>query len=247
MPGILTCFPGQRAATRHALHLDDHDSACAPRRLRHRQHLSEHRLLFHRHVSILVRGRSAQEGDVDRHRLEEEPFLAGEIDDLDEIRRRARALPRTLLAGIDERVESGLRQQTRSPGRHVAHELRQHALRQRVRFDLVRGGEARQPRRVDQRARDRSLDEALVRKMRRAERGAIADAHDAHRGQSARLAFGQESPLHRGEQGLGHRMAAARSAEEDRVAVLDQCRCFVCRDFFHGSGQCRDSLQISSA
>ncbi len=97
---------GQRAAPRHPLHLHDDDAAGAPRRLRHREHLAEHRFLLHRHVAVLVGGRAAQERDVDRHRLEEQPLLAGEVDDLDEIGRRARALPRALLARIDERVEA---------------------------------------------------------------------------------------------------------------------------------------------
>ena len=102
---------------------------------------------------------------VDRHRLEEQPFLAGEVDHLDEVRRRARALPRALLPRIDERVEAGLREQARAAGGHVAHELRQHALRQRVRLDLVLRRQAHQARRIDQRARDRALEQSFVREM----------------------------------------------------------------------------------
>ena len=104
--GNLHVLGRQRIASRHALDLHDDDAAGAPRRLRHRQHLAEHGLLLHRDVAVLVGGRAAQERDVDRHRLEEQPFLAGEVDHLDEIGRRARALPRALLARVDERVEA---------------------------------------------------------------------------------------------------------------------------------------------
>ena len=64
------------------------------------------------------------------------------------------------------------------------------------------------------------LQQALVREVRGAERGAVADADDADRGQAARLALGEEAALDGGEQRFGHRVAAARSADQDRVAVL---------------------------
>ena len=124
-------------------------------------------------------------------------------------------------------------QQPGPAGRHVAHELRQHALRKRVGLDLVLGGEAHQARRIDQRAGDRALEQALVREVAGAQRRAVADADDADRRQPLRLAFGEEAPLDRGEQRFGHRVPAARAADQDRIAVLDQSRRFVCRDLFH--------------
>ena len=66
---------------------------------------------------------------------------------------------------------------------------------------------------------------------------AVADADDADRRESERLAFGEEAALDGREQRLGHRVAAARAADQDRIAVLDQSCRFVCRDLFHGSAQ----------
>ena len=76
--GDLHVLGGSVPRSRHALDLHDDDAARAARRLRHREHLAEHRLLLHRHVAVLVGRRAAQERDVDRHRLEEQPLLAGE-------------------------------------------------------------------------------------------------------------------------------------------------------------------------
>ena len=66
----------------------------------------KHGLLLHRDVAVLVGGRAAQERDVDRERLEEQPFLAGEGHDLDEVggvRGLCRPPP---LARIDEGVQA---------------------------------------------------------------------------------------------------------------------------------------------
>ena len=92
------------------------------------------------------------------------------------VRRRARALPRALLPRVDEGIEARLGDEPGTSRRHVAHQLRKHALRQRIGFDLVLGSEAHEARRVDQRAGDRALEQTLVREMRCPERRAIADA-----------------------------------------------------------------------
>ena len=193
----------------------------APGRLRHRQHLAKHGLLFHRHVAILVGGRTAQKCDVDRHRLEEQPFLPGEGDDFYEIQWRTGTLPGALLSWIDETVESRLGEQAGSAGGHIAHELRQHTLRKRVRFDLVLGCQANEARRIDESARDRPLEQTLVREMTGTQSRPIADADNAHRCKSSRLAFRLEAPLDRGKQSFGHRMTAAGTADQDRVAIFN--------------------------
>ena len=88
----------------------------------------------------------AKERHADRHGLEEEPLFAIELDDLDKVRRRARALPRALLSRVDEGIEAGLGDEAGTPRRHVAHQLRKHALGQRIGFDLVLGSEAHKAR-----------------------------------------------------------------------------------------------------
>jgi hypothetical protein len=45
--------------------------------------------------------------------------------------------------------------------------------------------------------------------------------------------FGEKAALDGGEQRLGHRMPAARAADEDRVAVLHEAGRFVRADLFH--------------
>ena len=77
------------------------------------------------------------------------------------------------------------------------------------------------------------FEQAFVREVRRAERRAITHADDAHRRQAARPALGEKAALDRGEQRLGHRVSAAGTADQDRVAVLDELRRFVCSDLFH--------------
>src|SRR5690348_11691143 len=89
----------------------------------------------------------------------------------------------------------GVRALCRAPGRHVAHQLRQDTLRQRVRLDPVFRGEANEPRRIDQCARDRALQQAFVREMRGTERGPVADADDADGRYPFRLALGEKAPL----------------------------------------------------
>ena len=84
-----------------------------------------------------------------------------------------------------------------------------------------------------QRARDRSLEQTLVREVTRTQRRTIAHAHHAHRRKALRLAFGHEATPHCGEQCFGHRVPATRTADQDRVAVGNKLRRFVCRDFFH--------------
>ena len=161
MPGNLDRFRRQRAPLRHALHLHDDEAAAALRGLRHRQHLAEDRLLLHGDVAVLVRGRAAQEADVDRERLVEQELLAPERHELDEVLGRAPALAAAAVARVDEGVEPGLRQEARPSGRDLARQLRQRALRQRVALDLVRDGKVRDLRRVDEGAADDALQTGL--------------------------------------------------------------------------------------
>ena len=156
-PGDLHVLSVQRIALCHALHLHDDDAASTPRGLRHRQHFAEDCLFLHRYVAVLIGRRAAQEGDGNRHRLEQKPFFAGKIDHFHEIGGRAGTLPRALVPRVDERIEARLRDEARATGGHVAHQLRQRALRQRVRLDLVLRRQRHEPGRVHECARDCSL------------------------------------------------------------------------------------------
>ena len=233
MPGILTAFAGSVPPLRHALHLHDDKAAAALRGLRHRQHLAEDRLLFHGDVAVLVRGRAAQEAGVDRERLVEQKLLAPERHELDEVLARAPALPAAAVARVDEGVEPGPRQEPRPSGRDLARQLRQRALRQRVALDHVGDGKVRDLRRVDEGAADDALQEAVVSEMAGAEVAAVAEPDRVDRGDAARLAGREEAAFDRGHQRLRHGVAAARAADQDRVAGADETGRLVSRDAPH--------------
>src|SRR5262249_56044861 len=121
----------------------------------------------------------------------------GEIEECGEMRRGGGTLASALLPRVDEGVETRLGDESRTAGRHLAHQLRQHALRQRIRLDLVFRGESYEAGRVDKCARDGSLEQSFVREMRGAERRAIADADDADGRQTSRSALREKPALDR--------------------------------------------------
>ena len=51
-----------------------------------------------------------------------------------------------------------------------------------------------------------------------------------HRGQIARLAFGQKALGDRRDQCVGHGMSGAGAADQQRIAGGDEFRCFIGRD-----------------
>ena len=73
-------------------------------------------------------------------------------------------------------------------GGDLAHQLRQHALRERVRLELVVLDHRAEARLVADVAADRALVHARQRELREATVGEIAGADDAHRRQIARVA-----------------------------------------------------------
>jgi hypothetical protein len=232
-PGNLDVTRRQRAAFGEPLHLHDDEAAGAPRRLRARQHLAGNRLLLHGDVAVLVRGGAAQKDDVERQRLEAQPFLAVDRHQLDEILLGARALAPAELARIDEGVQPGLGDEAGAAARHLPHQLRQHALRQRVGLDLVVAGEVDQHRRVDQRAGHAALEHARVGKARGALLRPVADADHMDQTKIARLPFVQEALLDRRQDRFRNRMPAARPADQNIVTGPNQLGGLRCADDFH--------------
>jgi len=90
------------------------------------------------------------------------------VDDhqLDEIFFGTPALARAAMPGIDESMQAGPRDEPGPAGSHVAHHLRQDALRQRVGLDLVGEGKLDHHGRIDQCARDRPLEHSVVTETR---------------------------------------------------------------------------------
>ena len=74
-----------------------------------------------------------------------------------------------------------VREKARPSGRHVAHELREHALRQRVGLDGVLLGHLLDRRAVDQRGGDDALEQAGMGQMADALADVVADADGVQR------------------------------------------------------------------
>ena len=84
----------------------------------HRQHLALDGLALHRQVAILVGGRPADDGDVDREGVVEQPLAAAQGDHLDEVLGRARVLLAAGLTWVHVRAEA--RPAVTRPGRPAA-------------------------------------------------------------------------------------------------------------------------------
>ena len=69
--------------------------------------------------------------------MEQQPLAAAQRDDLDEVLGRAGVLLAAGLARVDVRAQPDVCDEPRPAGGDLAHELRQHALRERVRLELV--------------------------------------------------------------------------------------------------------------
>ena len=197
--------------------LGDDDAAAVAGGHGHRQHLALDGLALHRQVAVLVGGRAADDRDVDREGVEEQPLAAAQGDDLDEVLGRAGVLLAAGLARVDVRAQPDLGDDARPPGGDLAHELREHALRERVRLDLVRLDQRPEPRLVADVAADRPAHQPGQAELREAAVGEVADADDPDRGQVARPA---RLRVDRGElvdEALRQRVAGARAADDDRA------------------------------
>ena len=72
------------------------------------EHLALDRLALHRQVAVLVGGRAADDRDVDRERVEEQPLAAAQRHDLDEVLGRRGVLLAAGLARVDVRAQPDL-------------------------------------------------------------------------------------------------------------------------------------------
>ena len=205
-----------------ALHLDDDDAARPPRGLGHRQHLAEHRLPFHADVAVFVGGGAAQKSDIDVNRLIKQPLLPGQFHQLDQFFCGRAALFAPAVARIDKGVQTDVRDQARPPGRHLPHQLRERTLRQGVGLDRIFLGHFLHGGRVHQRPGDDAPQQAGMRQPPHALRVHVADADRVQGGDLAGRAGGVEAFGNGYDQRFGHGMAAARSADEDGVAVMDE-------------------------
>ena len=154
--------------------------------------------------------------------MEQQPLAAAQRDDLDEILGRPGVLLAAGLARIDVRAEPDLGDDPRPAGSDLAHELREHALRERVRLELVRLDERPETRLVADVAADRPALESGQPELREPAIGEVADANDPDRRQVARMAG---LGVHRGElvdEALRQGVPRSRAADDDGRAVADE-------------------------
>ena len=220
----------QRPALGDALHLGDDDPARIVHRHRDREAFERERLVLHRDVAVGVGGRAANEADVDRERLVEQVFLAADRHQRDEVFLRARVDLAAAVARVDERADADPRQRPGLAGGDVAEEVRDHALRQVVRLDLVADGERLQLGHEAPVPADDALDETGVPQVIEAAFRAIPLAGGIDERQVARVADAGRRLLRRLDEALLERDRdvlgkpdAHEAGRGDRVAVANQC------------------------
>ena len=147
--------------------------------------------------------------------MEHQPLLAAQRDDLDEILRRAAVLLAARLARIDVRAQADMRDQARASRGYLAHQLAEHALRKRVRLELVVLDHRAKPRLVADVAADRPPVHAGQRELAEATVGEVAGADDAHGRQVTRVARLLEDRLELVDEALRQRMARTRATHDD--------------------------------
>ena len=139
---------------------------------------------------------------------------------------RSSVVPRVLLAAglarVDVRAQPDVRDEPRPSGGDLAHELREDALRERVRLDLVRLDERAEARLVADVAADRPPHQPGQAELREAAVGEVADADDADRGQVARPALLGVDRGQLVDEPLRQRVAGPGAADQHRAAVADE-------------------------
>ena len=126
------------------------------------------------------------------------------------------------LARVHVRAQADRRHEPGPPRGDLAHQLREDALRERVRLDLVGLDERAQARLVADVAADRPPLEAGQPELREAAVGEVADADDADRRQVARPARLRVDRGQLVDEALRQRVAGTRAADDHRAAVADQ-------------------------
>jgi hypothetical protein len=115
-----------------------------------------------------------------------------------------------------------VRQQTRSSGGDLAHQLAEDALREGIRLDLAGLDQGAQPRLVADVAADRPALEPGQPELREAALGEVADTDDPHRGQVAWPALLRVDRRELVDEALRQRVAGTRSADHDGAPIAHE-------------------------
>ena len=142
--------------------------------------------------------------------------------DLDEVVGRCRVLLPAGVARVHVRAEAHLGDHARAPGRDLAHELAEHALRERVRLQLVRLHQRAEARLVADVAADGPARQPGQAQLREAAVREVADPDDPDRGQVAGAALGREHGGQLVDEPLRHRVPRPGAADQERAAVGDE-------------------------
>jgi hypothetical protein len=154
--------------------------------------------------------------------VEQQPLAAAQSHDLDQVLGRARVLLAAGLARIHVRAQADLGHDARPPGRDLAHELREHALREGVRLQFAGLDQSPQARLVADVAADGPAHEPGQAQLAEATVGEVADADHPDRGQVTGRAGLRVDRGQLVDEALGQGVTGARAADDDRAAVADQ-------------------------
>ena len=211
----------ERVRRGDALDLRDHEPARVLRRHRGSEVVEKQRLPLHGDVAGGIGRGAAHERDLDREGLVEEPGLAAQLDELDELLGRAGVELAAAEARVDEGAKPDLRQRPGQPCRNVAVEMRDAAEGQVVGLDLVVEGERAELRHERPMPADDASHEPLVGEPVEAALLAVAGRRGKHQRQSGgrrRLA----ETLRQGDDQLVRGADPDEARDRDRVAVADE-------------------------
>ena len=174
-----------------------------------------------REVARGVGGGGADEGDVDRERLVEQPLLAVELDQPDQLLGGGAVDLAAVLARVDEGAQAHLGEGAGLAGGDVAVEVRDHALRQVVGLDPVLDREPADLRDQPPMPADHALEQPVMAEPVEPLLLAVALPGREQQGQVARLAGRDEAPLQPDQQ-IVRRADADEARGAERVAAADQ-------------------------
>ena len=210
----------ERAGCGDPFHLRDDEAARILRRHRRGQAVERQRLPLHRDVAGDVRRGAADQRDVDREGLVEQPLAAGHFHQFDKVFRRYTVDLAAVLARIDEGTQTHPRQQARALAGDVAVELGNAAKRQIIRLDLVIERQAAELRHQRPMSADGTLDQPLMRETIEAAVLAVAGGGGEHQRQAGGLTRFEETLLDRDQQFV-RRADADEAGYRHRITIPD--------------------------
>ena len=207
-----------------ALDLRDHESVGVLRRRRKRQVVQRQRLALHRDVAAQVGGRAANQRHRHREGLVEQPVLAVDRQEPDQVLPRAVVDLATGLARVDEGAHADLGQRSGTVTGNVAKELGQRSERKVVGLDLAFDRHAGELRHQSPVPADGAFDETDMRETVQSLVLAVARRGREQQGQVLRLPGRKEALLQCTDQRIG-RTAADEPGNRNGIAVANDRHC----------------------